>query len=267
MTGAILRRAIAIAGAAVLLVTAILWVVTPSGDHLQARVVNLVQREHAVLLQPGQVPPLLAEAVVSVEDERYYQQHGIDVAGLGRAALFDLTHACLCQGGSTITEQLVKDVYLNGNDRGPQKLVDLMLAVKVELVYDKQQILADYLSEIPVGGGRYGMVAAACAYFGQPLDRLTLGEAALLAGLPQAPNIYDPRRNPSEAALRRQVVLNAMQEGGLITPAQVAAARASPVILQGGSDVHSCGAGSPADPGSPAAAPLSAGQGARATRP
>ncbi len=268
MTWRLVRRvALAVILAAVV-GTAALWAITPSGDQMQTRVDALVRQEHAVLIQPGEVPPLLAEAVVSVEDERFYQHHGIDIIGLGRAALFDVTHRCLCQGGSTITEQLVKDVYLGGNDRGPQKLADMMLAVKVEFVYNKQQILADYLSEVPVGGGRHGMVAAACTYFHEPLAQLTLGEDALLAGLPQAPNAYDPRHDPEEAAARRRVVLEAMAEGGYITPQQVAAAEASPVLLVASTRTAACGIGSPAGISSaPSSTTLSGAREASATRP
>ena len=166
----------------------VLWVATPSGDDLTGRVQVMAISEHATVLAPGEVPPLLAEAVVATEDERFYQHHGIDVIGLGRAFLYDVTHLCACQGGSTITQQLVKDVYLGGSDGGVNKLADMTLAFKVELRFNKQQILADYLSVVPTGFARYGMANAACADFHRPLAHLDLGQLALLAGMPQAPS-------------------------------------------------------------------------------
>jgi penicillin-binding protein 1A len=176
------------------------------------------------VLQPGEFPPLLAEAVVATEDDRFFQHHGIDVEGLARAMLYDVTNMCACQGGSTITQQLVKDVYLGGSDAGIDKLADMALALKVELRFTKQQILADYLSIIPTGYGRYGMANAACADFHRPLADLDLGQLALLAGLPQAPSAYDPRLHPGDAIARRQAVLAAMMSEGYITPSQAAAA-------------------------------------------
>ena len=177
------------------------------------------------------VPPLLAEAIVAVEDERFYQHHGIDVIGLGRAFLFDVTHRCACQGGSTITQQLVKDVYLGGSDAGLAKLADLALAFKVELHYSKAQILADYVSIVPSGYGRYGMANAACADFHRPFDALDLGQLALLAGMPQAPSAYDPLLHPDLARARRASVLQAMTEDGTVSAPAAAQAAQQPVTL------------------------------------
>ena len=209
----------------------VLWLVTPSADDLTGRVHALAASEHAAVLAPGGVPPLLAKAVVATEDERFYQHHGIDVIGLGRAFLYDVTHLCACQGGSTITQQLVKDVYLGGSDGGVNKLADMALAFKVELRFNKQQILADYLSVVPTGYGRYGMANAACADFHRPLAELDLGQLALLAGMPQAPSAYDPLLHPDLARARRAAVLDAMVDDGYITPQQANAAGTEAVTL------------------------------------
>jgi len=229
------RRRVALAAAlaagVIVAGVVVLWVVTPSGVDLQAQVATLAAREHATVLRPGDVPPLLAEAIVAGGDERFYQHHGIDVIGLGRAFLYDGTHRCACQGGSTITQQLVKDVYLGGSDGGLAKLADLALAFKVELRFTKQEILADYLSVVPTGYGRYGMVNAACADFHRPLDALDLGEVAVLAGMPQAPSVYDPLLHPDLARARRSIVLEAMVEDGYATPQQAGSAAAEPVTL------------------------------------
>lgn len=210
-----------------------LWVSTPSAEDVQQRVLDATRSHGAVLLAESDVPTLLAQAVVATEDERFYSHHGIDSIGLGRAFLNDATHYCLCQGGSTITEQLVKDVYLNGTNKGYNKVIDVMVALKVEQRIGKSRIMADYLSEITTGYNRYGVSAAACAYFHEPLSNLSIGQYALLAGVTQAPSLYDPTIDPALAAARRASVLAAMVSHNIITPEQAATAAAEPVVAPG----------------------------------
>src|SRR3984893_2397657 len=212
---------------------ATVWVSSPSADDVQQRVIAATNAHGVVLLGQDEVPPVLAQAVVATEDERFYAHHGIDTVGLGRAFLYDATHYCLCQGGSTITEQLVKDVYLNGSNEGYNKVVDVVMAFKVERVISKRRIMADYLSEITTGLNRYGVSAAACTYFHKPLNDLTVGQYALLAGVTQAPSLYDPTVDPTLAATRRSGVLAAMVSDKLITPEQAASANNEPVVAQG----------------------------------
>jgi penicillin-binding protein 1A len=212
---------------------ATLWVSTPSADDVQQRVLESTRAHGVVLLTEDEVPALLAQAVVATEDERFYSHHGIDTIGLSRAFLFDATHVCFCQGGSTITEQLVKDVYLNGSNEGYNKIVDVVVALKVEQRIGKKRILADYLSEITTGLNRYGVSAAACVYFHRPLANLTIGQYALLAGLTQAPSLYDPTIDPDLAAIRRSGVLASMVAHNLITPEQAATANAEPILAPG----------------------------------
>jgi len=234
--GATLKR-IAVALVAVIVVLGpsmtTLLLSTPSGTDIQARVQDLTHRYGIVLLGPGDIPPTLAKAVVATEDERFYTHHGIDSIGLARALIYDVAHRCLCQGGSTITEQLVKDVYLGGSDKGYNKMVDIAVALKVERVLTKQQIMADYLSEITTGLGRRGVSAAACAYFQAPLQNLTLGQYALLAGVAQAPSLYDPTVDPEAAEQRRAQVLALMISENYITPAEALAANEEPVLVTG----------------------------------
>lgn len=218
---------------------ATLWIWAPDVTDVQQRVQAVTRAYGVPLLSPDEVPQTLAIAVVATEDERFYSHHGVDSIGLARAVLYDVTNVCLCQGGSTITQQLVKDLYLSGSDRGYNKLEDLAMALKVERVLSKRQIMADYLSEIPTGFGRYGVTAAACAYFRAPLSGLTLGQYALLAGVTQAPSIYDPTVNPEAALVRRSQVLAAMLADHYITAAQARAAQAEPV-LKTGSDRPGC---------------------------
>lgn len=210
-----------------------LWFTTPSGDDIQARVAALTSSYGVPLLGADQVPPRLAEAVVATEDERFYQHHGVDSLGVARALLYDIVNVCLCQGGSTITQQLVKDVYLGGSDRGRYKLDDMVLALKVERLLTKNQIMADYLSEIPTGSGRNGVTAAACEYFRAPLKDLTLGQYALLAGVTQAPSVYDPTINPDAARERRTEVISAMLADHYITTAEADSADAEQVLDRG----------------------------------
>ncbi len=210
-----------------------LWTNTPSVADVQARVADRTSSYGVPLLSPNQVPGQLSKAVVAIEDERFYAHHGIDSLGLARAVVYDAVNLCLCQGGSTITEQLVKDLYLGGSDRGYHKIEDMALALKVERVIDKDQIMADYLSEIPTGYGRYGVVAAACAYFRAPLANLTIGQYALLAGVGQAPSYYDPTINPDAARERRSEVIAALLADHEITAQQAAAADAEPVLDRG----------------------------------
>lgn len=229
------RMAVAVALVGMLAAPSLLtlWVSTPTGSDIQERVLAATTGHGVVLLGEGDVPPLLAQAVVATEDERFYQHHGMDTIGLGRAFLFDATHSCLCQGGSTITEQLVKDVYLGGSNEGYNKIVDIVMALKVEQVIGKNRIMADYLSEITTGLNRYGVSAAACDYFHQPLGNLTIGQYALLAGVTQAPSLYDPTIDPDLARTRRSSVLAAMVTDRVITPEQAVTANAEPVLTPG----------------------------------
>ena len=182
------------------------------------------------VLSRAEVPHLLALAVVATEDERFYSHHGIDVPGILRAVIDDIRMGCLCEGASTITEQLVKEIYLNGTDTGFDKLVDVTLAFKVELVLDKSRILADWLTLAPTGPVLDGVGPAACAYFGRPLAGLDLAQYALLAGLPQSPVAYDPLTHPDAALRRRGQVLDAMSGHRYITSAEAASARSEPLV-------------------------------------
>ncbi|OLC64043.1 MAG: hypothetical protein AUG06_01445 [Actinobacteria bacterium 13_1_20CM_2_65_11] len=217
-----------------------LWVSTPSGTDVQARVSALTNHYGIVLLGPQDIPSMLAKAVVATEDERFYTHHGIDSVGLARAFLYDVSNRCLCQGGSTITEQLVKDVYLGGYNSGYDKMVDAVLALKVERVLTKPQIMADYLSEITTGLGRRGVSTASCAYFQAPLHNLSLGQYALLAGVTQAPSLYDPTVDPAAAVHRRSQVLASMISEGFITAAEALEANAEPVLVTGGHPDPAC---------------------------
>jgi len=230
------RLALALLAVAVVVIPSLVtaWVLAPSAADVQLRVRDRTDSLGVVLLRQDEIPPLLAQAVVATEDERFYSHHGIDSIGIGRALLYDVANLCLCQGGSTITQQLAKDVYLGGSDRGYNKLEDLVLALKIEREIDKRQIMADYLSVIPTGLNRNGVTAAACAYFHAPLRSLTLGQYALLAGVTQAPSLYDPTVDTEAAAARRSHVLSAMLADKMISKSQAEAADAEQVLATTG---------------------------------
>jgi penicillin-binding protein 1A len=186
------------------------------------------------LLEAGEVPAQLADLLVATEDERFFQHHGIDVIGIVRALLDDFQRACFCEGGSTLTQQLVKETYLGDSNLGLNKLRGMALAFKVETAISKRQILADYLSITPFGFGLYGAPAAACAYFHRPLAALDLAQYALLAGLPQAPVAYDPRTHPDLTTQRRAQVLGRGVSEGYITKAEADAANTEPLLTETG---------------------------------
>jgi penicillin-binding protein 1A len=170
-------------------------------------------------LKLGQISPWLAKGTVAIEDRRFYRHGGLDYQGIARAAWSDLRAGRIVEGGSTITQELVRNLYIGNNQRTiSRKLKEACLANKLADVWTKNQILAAYLNEVFYGQRAYGAAAAAQTFFSRPADRLTLPQAALLAGLPQSPTTYDPFRNPRAARQRRNDVLRAMLQAGFITP-------------------------------------------------
>jgi penicillin-binding protein 1A len=174
-------------------------------------------------------------ATIAIEDRRFYDHGGVDFQAIARAALTDLQRGQIVQGGSTITQQLVRNLYI-GSDRRTlgRKLKEACLALKLGNKLSKNQILADYLNEVSYGNHAAGIEAAAQTYFSRPARRLTLAQAALLAGLPQAPTLYDPFRYPQRAIARRNEVLRALAGAGMITLAQLNAASTQPLGLEPG---------------------------------
>jgi len=182
------------------------------------------------------MPLILQHAVVATEDERFYRHHGIDVIGVLRALPYDITHLSLAQGASTITEQLAKVLYLGGNDHNPwRKLEDAAVAVKLENRYSKATILAAYLNSAYFGEQAYGVQAAAERYFGLPARSLDPAQATMLAGLIQAPSVYDPLRNPELGRARQTEVLRSLVRSGYLAEAHAAAVLAQPLRLRNGS--------------------------------
>jgi penicillin-binding protein 1A len=167
----------------------------------------------------ARIDPKVAKATVAVEDRRFYQEGGTDWLGVLRSAVADVTSASVAQGGSTLTQQLVRNLYLGGERTVGRKLQEGCLADQLARRWTKAHVLDAYLNTVFYGQQAYGVQAAAETYFSKPAKRLTLPQAALLAGLPQAPSLYDPLRDPEAATARRREVLQAMRDNGEIDQA------------------------------------------------
>jgi len=180
----------------------------------------------------SQISPYLVQATLATEDSRFYAHHGVDFRAVGRALLADL-HAgsAYQQGASTITQQLARNLYLTQDKSFKRKIEEMLLARRIEQSYTKNEILEAYLNTVYYGNGAYGAEAASRAYFGKPARSLTLGEAALLAGLPQRPAAFSPTQHLEAALKRRSEVLARLLATGKITPAQKAQAEAQPLHI------------------------------------
>lgn len=165
----------------------------------------------------GEVPPYLPKAFVAIEDRRFYEHFGIDPIGLGRALVSNLRRSGGVQGGSTLTQQLAKNLFLTQERTAARKIQEAILALWLERTYSKDQILELYLNRVYFGSGAYGVEAAAQRYFNKSARSVTIAEAAMLAGLVQAPSRLAPNRNPEAAEKRAQLVIAAMADQGLIS--------------------------------------------------
>ncbi len=171
------------------------------------------------------ISPWMRKAAVAIEDRRFYEHGGVDYEGIARAFWNDVTARKVVQGGSTLTQQLVRTLYIGQGGRTlGRKIKEACLAIKLSRKWSKDRILQAWLNNVYFGSSAYGVEAAAETYFSQHARYLTLEQAALLAGLPQAPSVYDPLLDPEAALARRDQVLKAMLETGDITPARYAAA-------------------------------------------
>ena len=187
--------------------------------------------ERRELVPIAEMPKALKDAVVAVEDARFYAHPGIDPKGLLRAVLANLRHG-VHQGASTITQQVARNVYLSAERTLTRKTLEALLAFRLEQHLSKDQILEIYLNQIFLGHRAYGFAAASERYFGKPLKDTTLAEAAMLAGLPKAPGTNDPVSNPRRARARQLYVLDRMVETGAISAAQAAHAKQEPLRLR-----------------------------------
>lgn len=189
--------------------------------------------ERRIVVPFEDIPPVMINAVLAIEDARFFEHGGVDYRGLLRAALANLGEA-KSQGASTITMQVARNVYLSSEKSYLRKLYEILLTFKLEHLLTKEQILEIYMNQIFLGQRSYGFAAAAQTYFGKSLKDLTIAEAALLAGLPKAPSAYNPYRNPKRARARQLHIIDRMLDNGFITEAEARAARAEPLRLRRG---------------------------------
>ncbi|MGF1606159.1 MAG: transglycosylase domain-containing protein [Rhodothalassiaceae bacterium] len=178
-----------------------------------------------------EIPEILVLALLAVEDRRFFDHGGVDPRGVARAAVANLKAGAVREGGSTITQQLAKNLFLSPEQTLRRKLQEMLVAVWLERLFTKPELLELYLNRVYFGAGTYGVDAAARSYFGHSARRLSLAEAALLAGILKAPSSLAPTRNPEGAYERASTVLAAMVDAGVLTDAAAARARAVPAAL------------------------------------
>jgi len=174
----------------------------------------------------------MKQAILAAEDDRFYQHSGVDYPGILRAASANLVGGGKRQGASTITQQVARNFFLSGEKTYTRKLYEALLSFKIENNLSKDQILELYINQIFLGQRAYGFAAAAQIYFGKPLKDISIAEAAMLAGLPKAPSVYNPIVNPKRAKIRQQYVLRRMHELGNISDVQYEAALKEPLVIK-----------------------------------
>ncbi|MCZ8075090.1 MAG: transglycosylase domain-containing protein, partial [Paucibacter sp.] len=178
-----------------------------------------------------EIPKVMQDAVLAIEDARFYQHGGVDYLGVIRAGLANVGES-RSQGASTITMQVARNFYLSTEKTLTRKIYEILLALKIENALSKEQILEIYMNQIFLGHRAYGFAAACEVYFGKPIQEITIAEAAMLAGLPKAPSAYNPINNPRRATIRQQYIIERMLENGYITEEQRDAAKAQKLRLR-----------------------------------
>jgi penicillin-binding protein 1A len=192
--------------------------------------------KYKVYVPITQIPQVVREAMVATEDERFYSHRGVDVRGIMRAALANYQREEITQGASTITQQLARKLFLNDRQTMTRKIQEALLAIEIERYYSKDEILERYLNLVYFGAGAYGVQAASHAYFGTDVSRLTLPQAAMLAGLVAAPSLYSPYNDLARAKDRQRHVLDRMVATGYISQAQADEAAAEKLTFIGATD-------------------------------
>jgi len=177
------------------------------------------------------IPQVMKNAVLAIEDARFYQHGGVDYIGLLRASIANLGRA-KSQGASTITMQVARNVYLSSEKTFTRKIYEILLTTKLEHLLSKDQIFEIYLNQIYLGNRAYGFAAASEAYFGKPIQRISIAEAAMLAGLPKAPSAYNPFVNPKRARARQLYIIERMEDNGFISKAEAEAAKREELQLR-----------------------------------
>lgn len=180
------------------------------------KLISSLYEERREIVNVNELPPELIQAVIAIEDSRFFEHNGIDFTGITRAAIKNVLAGRIVEGGSTLTQQLAKVLFLSPRQTFRRKIKEALLALKIERNYTKKEILGRYFNKIYFGEGAYGVETAAQIYFGKSAKNLNTSESALLAALPKAPSYYSPIDHPQRARRRHQVVLNLMERGGMI---------------------------------------------------
>jgi penicillin-binding protein 1A len=205
----------------------------------QGRVIGSFALQRRVVASYDDFAPVLRDALISIEDKDFYRHSGINFWRIVGAAYRDIESGGRVQGASTLTMQLARNLFLSPDRSFHRKVQETMLAIQIERRFTKPQIFTLYANQIFLGHGVYGFEAASEFYFNKPARKLTLDEAALLAGLPKGPGVYSPINHPDRALKRRNLVINALLEDGKITTTQAADARALPLVLRLQNDPNS----------------------------
>ena len=202
-------------------------------DDQEKIVARLHAEENRTEVKLDKVPQDLKDAFIATEDKDFYSHHGVNIKGIARAALYNIQSRDLTgQGASTITQQLARNAFLSFDKRWERKLKEIIIAFKLESAYSKDEILCMYLNKINFGAGAYGVQAASNTYFGKDISQLSLAESALLAGLPQSPNAYNPFQYYDRAKARQRIVLNNMLNCGYIDAAEAQAASEEELVFK-----------------------------------
>ncbi len=184
---------------------------------LPTRVHNRILAHHSIPVSLNQVSPWFTKALIATEDRSFYRNWGISFEGIGRALVVDIETESFAQGGSTITQQLIRDLLLSPHKTIPRKVTGTLLALMTTVLYSKQEILTMYINEVYLGHNSYGVGRAAQTYFGRSAQNLSPAQATLLAGLPQAPSALNPDNHYHQAKTRQWEVLDSMVSDRLIT--------------------------------------------------
>ena len=182
---------------------------------LQEKVKEIQSKENYVKLQ--ELPQIYLDAVISVEDHRFYKHGGIDIIAIGRALVNDIKAMSFVEGGSTITQQIAKNEYFTQEKKITRKIAEVFMAFEIEKNYNKDEILELYINTIYFGNGYYNIKDAAYGYFKKSINNLTDGEWIMLAGIPNAPSVYAPTVNPDLAEQRQKQVVDKMVKYGYLT--------------------------------------------------
>lgn len=165
----------------------------------------------------SELPQIYREAIISVEDHRFYKHSGIDLIAIGRAIINDIKAMGFVEGGSTITQQIAKNEYFTQEKKLTRKVAEVFMAFELEKKYSKDEILEIYINTIYFGNGYYNVKDACKGYFGKTIDKMTKGECIMLAGIPNAPSVYNPKENLELAKQRQKQVADKMVEYGYLT--------------------------------------------------